>query len=48
MPGRSSPEGFVDDDCLRNLPGVSEAVEILMMVKGIAPSPIDESDIGVS
>ena len=45
--GGSRPAPFVDDDGLRALPRLTEAVEVLMMVERVAAGPVDEAYVGI-
>ncbi len=42
------PPAVVDDNGLRLLPGLAQAVEVLMMMEGIAAGPVDQADVGIA
>ena len=47
MARRRRPPGLVHHDGLRPAPGLDQAIEILVVVEGIAAAPVDQADVGV-
>ena len=45
--GRRRPPGLMHDDGLGPLPGRDQAVQILVVMEGVAATPVDQSDVGI-
>ena len=45
--GSGSPPGLMDDDGLRFPPGPKQPIDVLLLMKGVAAAPVDESDVWI-
>ena len=46
--GQCVPDLFMNDHGGRLAPGVAQAVDVLMVVKGISTGPVDQIDVGIA